>query len=120
MAGEKECQTETNCFVFFILYSSDFCNKELTRAAFYRRVSRLNGNIMALCHSQNVSTSQLDVAQSLTNLTRLLAADDLGLCGAVNVCNGQMANQKELTTDLLAGGHDSDTDGKIDFDRFYE
>lgn len=92
---------------------SDFCNKELTAGQFQRKVARLNGNILALCDTQNVNARQLVATHTLANLLQLLSASELGRSGAVEVSNSLVADVAHLNAELLAGGDESDSDGEF-------
>lgn len=77
---------------------------------FVQKVARLNGNILALCYSQNVKPSVLSATHTLANIQQLLLADDLGRIGAVDVANSKIIDVLQLNADVI--GDDSDSDGE--------
>lgn len=78
---------------------------------FVQKVARLNGNILALCYSQNVAPTLLSATHTLSNIQHLLAAEDLGRTGAVDIANSKITDVMQLNAEVV--GDESDSEGKI-------
>lgn len=77
---------------------------------FVQKVARLNGNILTLCYSQNVPPSLLSATHTLSNIQQLLAAEDLGRTGAVDIANSKIADVMQLNAEVV--GDESDSEGE--------
>lgn len=77
---------------------------------FVQKVARLNGNILALCYSQNVLPTQLSATHTVSNIQQLLAAEDLGRTGAVDVANSKIIDVMQLNAEIV--DDESDSEGR--------
>lgn len=57
---------------------SDFNSTEISDSKFYKKISKLNTNILYLCFSQGVDTSLLNPKHTLCNILHLVSHPDLG------------------------------------------
>lgn len=56
----------------------DFCSTDISDQKFYKKISKLNTNILYLCFSQGVDTSLLNPKHTLCNLLHLVNYSHLG------------------------------------------
>lgn len=91
---------------------TDFYSTEISDSKFYKKISKLNTNILYLCFSQGVDTSLLNPKHTLCNILHLVNFPDLGRDGPFEVDSNLVSSLENFDAEPKAdeGSEDEEND----------